>query len=554
MAYQPQEPAAFQAYLTTATLGIGGIYQSGVLDLQGFTQVDTHIMSDVAGTITVRWYDDPGGLLADQVRILTIPYGGGSEFQLFSAPAFTPYVQYEYTNGSGIQTKFFYETKFLHTSLSPQILGLDAFIAGGMVSVLNRSILVAQNDAGSWNNVKSDNQQHLEVNVSNPKTAYDELAVANLTPITQVSFAYNINSDIVSTTEVAGGTVTQADNMAVLNTSATTGSSAVLESIKKIPYRAGQGHIARFACLFTGTPTVATAYLGIGVGDASDGYGFLLDSSGFNISYRTNTTQTSILQTAWNVDRLDGTLGSLNPSGMTLDITKGNSYQIAYGSGFGTINFSIESDVSGDYVLVHTLALANTLTVPSAYNPTLAMRAEAGNGAGTDDLTISVSSMSSFVEGLNKPTGPQNAVDGSITATTTEEPILSVRGRATFGGKTNKVDALIKFISLNNDANGAGTFRLRREATFTGAPTFVDVGTNTSVIETTALAGGANGTMTAGTGTLIWAGQVGKDKGDNLVVDNLDLRILPGELLTLTIELVSGGGVNAGTIVWQEDF
>ena len=35
MAYQPQEPAAFQAYLTTATLGIGGLYQSGVLDLQG---------------------------------------------------------------------------------------------------------------------------------------------------------------------------------------------------------------------------------------------------------------------------------------------------------------------------------------------------------------------------------------------------------------------------------------------------------------------------------------------------------------------------------------
>ena len=553
MAYQPQEPAAFQAYLTTANLGIAGLYLSGVLDLQGYTQVDTHIMSDVAGTITIRWYDADGG---NEVRTLTIPYSGGSEFQLFSAPAFTPFVQYEYDNGADIQTKFFFETKFLHVPLSPQILGLESFIAGGMVSVLNRSILVAQNDAGSWNNVKSDNQQHLEVNVSNPKTSYDELAVANLTPKTQVSFAYNINSDIVSTTEVAGGTAVQADNMAVLNTSATTGSSAVLESIKKITFRAGQGHLARFACLFTGTPTVATAYLGIGVGDASDGYGFLRDSSGFNISYRTNTVQTNILQTAWNVDRLDGSLGSLNPSGMTLDITKGNSYQIAYGSGFGTINFSVESDVSGDYVLVHTLALANTLIVPSAYNPTLAMRAEAGNGAGTDDLTISVASMSAFVEGLDTPTGPQNAVDGSISGNTTnnEEPILSVRGRATFGGKTNKVDALIKFISLNNDANGAGTFRLRREATFTGAPTFVDVGTNTSVIETTALAGGANGAMTTGTGTLVWAGQVGKDKGDNLPVESLDLRILPGELLTLTIELVSGSGNIAAAIVWQEDF
>lgn len=552
MAYQPQQPAAFQAYLTTANLGIGGVYQSGVLDLQGYTQVDTHIMSDVAGTITARWYDADGG---NEVRTLTIPYSGGEEFQLFSAPAFTPFVQYEYTNGADIQTKFFYETKFLHVPLSPQILGLESFIAGGMVSVLNRSILVAQNDAGSWNNVKSDNQQHLEVNVSNPKTSYDELAVANLTPKTQVSFAYNINSDIVSTTEVAGGTATQADNMAVLNTSATTGSSAVIESIKKLHFRAGQGHLARFACLFTGTPTVATAYLGIGVGDANDGYGFLLGSSGFNISYRTDGAQASIAQTAWNVDRLDGTLGAFNPSGMTLDITKGNSYQVAYGSGFGTVNFSVESDVSGDYVLVHTLALANTLTVPSAYNPTLAMRAEAGNGAGTDDLTISVSSMSAFVEGLDTPTGPQNAVEGTLDSPNSDErPILSVRGRATFGGKTNKVDALIKLISINNDVNQPATFRLRREATFTGAPTFVDVGTNTSVIETTALAGGANGTMTAGTGALIWAGQVGKDKGDNLDVESLDLRILPGETLTLTAELLSGSGITQAAIVWQEDF
>lgn len=552
MAYQPAEPAAFQAYVTTANLGIAGLYQSGVLDLQGYTQVDTHIVSDVDGTITVRWYSDAAG--TDQVRLLTIPYSAANGFQLFSAPAFTPYVQYEYENGAVGQADFFYETKFLHVPLSPQVLGLTAFIAGGMVANLNRSILVAQNDAGNWNNVKSDNQQHLEVNVSSPKTAYDELAVANLSPVAQVSFPYLINDDLVSTTVAAGGTVAQANNMAVLSTSATTASSAILESLKKVPYRAGQGHLARFACLFSGTPTVATAYLGIGVGDADDGYGFRLGDGGFSVVYRTNGSQTTVLQTAWNVDRLDGSGGALNPSGMSLDITKGNSYQIAYGSGFGTISFSVESDVSGDYVLVHTLALANTLLAPSAYNATLSMRAEAGNGAGTDNLMLSVGSLASFVEGSNVPTGPQNAVDDSITATTTEEPILSVQGRATFGGGTNKVDALLRFISLNNDANGAGTFRIRRDATFTGSPTFVDVGANTSVIETTALPGGANGTMTAGTGTLIWAGQVGKDKQANVDLTNLDLRIRPNETLTITIELVSGGGFNAAALVWQEDF
>jgi hypothetical protein len=151
MAYQPAEPAAFQAYVTTANLGVGGLYQSGVLDLQGYTQVDTHIMSDVDGVITIRWYSDAAG--TDQVRLLTIPYAAADGFLLFAAPAFTPFVQYEYANGAVGQGDFFYETKFLHTSQNPQVLGVSAFIAGGMVTQLNRSILVGADSGGAYNNV-----------------------------------------------------------------------------------------------------------------------------------------------------------------------------------------------------------------------------------------------------------------------------------------------------------------------------------------------------------------------------------------------------------------
>jgi len=251
---------------------------------------------------------------------------------------------------------------------------------------------------------------------------------------------------------------------------------------------------------------------------------------------------------------MDGSGSASNPSGMTLDPTKGNLYQVSYGSGFGAVNFSIESDSTGDMVLVHVLEYGNTAIVPSTYNASHALHAEAHNGGSTTDIVLKVAELAGFIEGDNDPTGPQNAVDDSITANTTENPILSVRGRATFGGKTSKIDALLRFISLNNDANGAGTFRIRRDATFSAAPTFVDVGTLTSVIETTALGGGANGTMTAGTGVLVWAGQVGKDKQANVDLSNLDLRIRPGEMLTVTIELVSGGGFNGAALVWREDF
>lgn len=151
MAYQPAEYASEQAYQTTANLGGGATYDSGILDLRGWTQVDTRIMADQDGTINIRWYSDAAG--TDQVRLLTIPYAASSGFQLFSAPAFTPFNRYEFTNGATPQGDFFYETKLLHTSLSPQILGLTAFIAGGMVAQLNRSILVGTDSAGAYNNV-----------------------------------------------------------------------------------------------------------------------------------------------------------------------------------------------------------------------------------------------------------------------------------------------------------------------------------------------------------------------------------------------------------------
>ena len=151
MAYQPAERAAVQIFQTTANLGAGASFDSGIIDLRGYTQVDTRIVSDQDGTITIRWYSDAAG--TDEVRTLTIPYSAADGFQLFSAPAFTPFNRYIYTNGATPQGDFFFEQKNLRTSLSPQILGVSSFIAGGMVTQLNRAILVGADSAGAYNNV-----------------------------------------------------------------------------------------------------------------------------------------------------------------------------------------------------------------------------------------------------------------------------------------------------------------------------------------------------------------------------------------------------------------
>ncbi len=138
------------AFLTTANLTSGSTYSSGVLDVQGYTQVQTHVNADQDGTLEIYFSSDSAG--ADVVRTLTVPYSSGSGFQLYSAPAFTPYIQYDFTNGSIAQGDFYYETKLLTTSLSAQVLTLDAFISPSMTANLGRNI-IAGVEGGTFQNV-----------------------------------------------------------------------------------------------------------------------------------------------------------------------------------------------------------------------------------------------------------------------------------------------------------------------------------------------------------------------------------------------------------------
>jgi hypothetical protein len=69
-------------FSTSALLGNGATYDSGVLSLNGYTQVQTDVLSDVDGTIVVDFIRDSGG--TDILRTLTIPYTGGSGYQMFS--------------------------------------------------------------------------------------------------------------------------------------------------------------------------------------------------------------------------------------------------------------------------------------------------------------------------------------------------------------------------------------------------------------------------------------------------------------------------------------
>lgn len=547
MSYTPPLDAEVTGFITTTNLTSGQTFDSGILDVDGKTQVQTEISASHDGTIDIEFCEDASG--TNVIRSLSIPYVAANGYQFFAAPAFVNFIRYKFTNNGGVtQTEFYYTTKFLTTALSPQLLTTGAFIAPAMVASLNRTIIVGQNDGGRFENVKVDNLKHLQVNSTNPKTSYDELPVSELTPLIQLTYPYNVNTDLNSITEVSGATVTQADNMAVLQSGTNTAGAASLSSKRTIPYRAGQGVLTRFDALFTNnSPNDPNSRQGIGVGDASDGYGFTYIGNDFAIGYRTNGVQTNVLQSAWNIDKLDGSGSADNPSGILLDPTKGNVYQIVYGAGFGNIKFSIESEETGDMLLVHVLKVSNQDTLPSTYNPTFPMTAEVGNAGSTSNLTLKVNMMSAFIEGTNLPTGSINAFENSKSIGGTETSVFSLRNNATFAGITNKVNAILKSVSLVNDTNAPAFFRLWEDATLGGVPNYVDLNTGVSVI-----AADTAGTTRTG-GKLLWSASVGKDNGDTIDLSELGITLRPSSTYTITAE---GGGTAtmAASVVWVEDF
>ena len=542
------------SFVTGATLAIGGTYSTDILDARGYQQVSTSIVSDVDGTATFEFLSGSTGPV---VRTLNISYAASTGYQLLSAPAFTDYVRYSYTNGATAQGNFHYETKFLTGALSGQVLPLNSPVFGGMVANLGANVIIGKNDSGSYNQVKLDNENHLAVNATNPKSSYDELPIAELSPISQLSFPYNINEDLVTVTTLNGGTATQDQNMACVGTgtliTGASGQSAKIESKDTITFRPGQGAMARFSALFTNHgPNGDTAIQGIGIGDETDGYGFAYTGATFGISYRTGGTQTNIPQSSWNIDKMDGT----GNSGMTLDQTKGNVYQISYGSGFGCINFSLESQSTGDMVLVHILHLANQKTIPSAFNPTFPLRAEVfkdGAAGATDpnNYEVKVSDMSSFIEGLNKITGPVNGFTNSkLSAGITVVTLFTLYNKAIFATKVNKVSSLMKSISIANASAESGNITVIENGVLIGAAvTPTDISTATSVMATDIAA-----TVVTG-GRVVWVGSVSKDGGTSVDLSSLGIRMLPGSHYTITSALTAADPkVMSASIVWQEDF
>lgn len=391
------------------------------------------------------------------------------------------------------------------------------------------------------------------------QSAFGEQVITELSPIVQISFEYTVaNTQLTNTAVVNGGTVTQADAMAVIKTSATTGSSALLHCVRHFRSRPGQGGVVRFTTLFETAPTAGTEmYVGFhdetgSTATFKNGLAVGFDGLDFGFHRWSNDVKTTVKQDNFNGS---GVLATTSPK-LKFDPTKLNVWEIRYQfSGGGAIELFRESEKTGLFVLVHRINYANLNIVPSSYNPNYHFIVWAKNGATTTDMVVKSSSFGYFVEGRTNllQTHQPHASSGNQEkqTVTTEVAIFTIRNKATYAGKTNLIDVIIEGMSTSIEAaanNNLGAVRLVKNTTLGGVPSYADINTTDSVMEIDT----AGTTLTGGTE---WLSVDLAGKNDELKENLTDHQFIIGPNDTLTLAGLSAASATIdGSILWKEDF
>jgi hypothetical protein len=323
------------------------------------------------------------------------------------------------------------------------------------------------------NSIKYSNSPNIDafgrLRVSNPLTLFDS------------SHRYGDNG-LWSTSASTGGSVSFNSNQGLidLNVNSTNGSEVIRETIKVFSYQPGK------SLLILNTFVMNPPKLGLRqrVGYYGSQNGYYLELSGNTTSFVERSfvsgsiVNTTITQSNWNVDKLDGT----GESGITLDLTKS---QILFMDiewlGVGTVRIGFIID--GNYYVCHKFNHANIITSTYITSATLPLRYEISNTSNTASSSQMKQICSSVIsEGGYELRGSQQAVGTPITAARTLTtagtyyPLVSLRL------KTTRLDAVVisTALSLVGSSSGIYNWRLVSSGTTSGG-SWVSAGTNSSV-------------------------------------------------------------------------
>jgi hypothetical protein len=417
-----------------------------------------------------------------------------------------------------------------------------------VIDQINRNVTFLQGYTNSGNNtltVPVDEEGRLITHF--PESAFGEMLTADASPVIQTCFVYTINTEQVSTNALGIGSVSHSNNFALINSGAASNSSAQMMTRRFLKYKSGQGARVLFTTIFS--PGVEGSYQLAGLGNNENGFFFGYNGTDFGIVRRSNGLDYWTPQTSWNIDKMDG--GGV--SGMILDPTKGNVYQIKFQwLGFGAINFYVEETNSGRFQCVHRIKYANTNVQTTIAYPSLPMTIMAINTTNTTNITIKSPSMAAFIEGKKEQLGPKysmhNAKTISIPSTSSTYTILSLKNKPTYCGKTNMVPVFLHTLCAGATATNMIIISIIRDPTFSTTPSWTNISLNNSVVQYDTIVSTVTG------GTEVYSFPITDKNIQTLNVSNLDMFFIPGETIAITAKFTKSSTSDViVTISWIED-
>ncbi len=251
-------------------------------------------------------------------------------------------------------------------------------------------------------------------------------------------------------------------------------------------------------------------------------------------------------QENWSHDKFNGT----GPSGINLDFTKGNVYQIRFQFlGYGPVDFDVEDPTTGQYVTAHRFQRGNTREKPTVSNPTFHMGIACGNTDAASDLQVRMASMAGFVEGLKLVEGPDHGTDieGAASAAT---PVLSVRNSEIFIDGISRANLRDVLPTLLSVAGSGSNKPIKVQALLNGTltdPLWIDYAADHSLTAIDVFATGITG------GDVIFTTSFpsGGDRAFNLLA--LDIILRPGDIVSLVVTPTGTPVDYTASLAWKED-
>lgn len=187
--------------------------------------------------------------------------------------------------------------------------------------------------------------------------AFGKMLVAQQTTVAEYLHKYGIDLDRVSYDIVGTGAIAHIPESSGMLLSVGTDSGALVEVASHFyhPYNLGMGRVIEFtsACGDAGKSGLKRIW---GYGDNSDGCFFMQYNGIWYVRIKTSAGGTADLtfqQSEWNGDRLDGSGGVFNRSGILFDLTKMNiSWIDLQWLGIGTVRFGVIVD--GERIICHS--------------------------------------------------------------------------------------------------------------------------------------------------------------------------------------------------------